>query len=168
MAITKEEFEKWLHSDDYKPLTYQERSIYITYLKVPRDEHFDYLYCQKNYRGTALERDCSFEYSGIHCKQDGLIYDANGGICRISPLLEYPKSKSVMESELNEAVRAIVEDAVKNDRGNLTIARLADYEKENNLLYYEQYIVPKEARKMFLYGDALEGISIHYEYEKYN
>lgn len=30
--ISKEEFEKWLHSDDYKPLTYQDRGTFITYV----------------------------------------------------------------------------------------------------------------------------------------
>ena len=165
MPITKEEFEQWLHGDCYKPLTYQDRSTYITHLKVPRDEHFDYLYCQKNYRGAALERNNGFEYTGIYCKQDGLIYDAHSAFRKIAPELEASKSISVMESELNEAVRAIIDSSIANDRRNLMVVKITDFEKEADLVHFREHLAPKQARKLFLAGTSPENISFHCDYE---
>lgn len=165
MPISKEEFEKWLHCDDYKPLTYQDRGTFITHLKVPRDEHFDYLYWQKNYRGTALERNNGFEYTGIYNKNDGLIYDAHNRFQKISPQIEFSKSISVMESELNEAVRTIIDSNINNDRNNLTVVRITDFEKEADLIHFKQHLAPKAARKLFLDGTSPEDIVFHCDYE---
>lgn len=168
MPITttvNENFEKWLHGDEYKPFTYQERGSFYTYLKVPRDEHFDYLYQQCSYHGTALERNHGFEYAGIYCKQDGLIYDAYRNFHSIAPELESPKSKNELEQDMTDHVRAIIDSTVGNDRNNLTSRRLEDFEKDADLIYYKQHRVHEIARKAFLAGDTVDDIVFHSEYE---
>ena len=122
--ITKEEFQKWLADPSYKPLIYQDNATTHIYVKVSKNEHFDYLYGQTNYRDGSIRRNQNFEYSGIYCKRNGEVYDAHQKFFHISSQIEFPYGKNRMKEELEETVRGRIEKRVGNDRNNLTIRQL--------------------------------------------
>ena len=45
------------------------------FVRVQKNEDFDYLYCQRQYSGKELARGGTFKYAGIFCRRDGELYD---------------------------------------------------------------------------------------------
>ena len=70
-------FTNWLHSGDKGLLRLVlPRETYL-FLRAEKRPGFDYLYCQRQYGSDGLRRKDSFQYAGLYCAADGLIYDAD-------------------------------------------------------------------------------------------
>ena len=70
-------FANWLHSGDKGLLRLVlPRETYL-FLRAEKQPGFDYLYCQRQYGSDGLRRKDSFQYAGLYCAADGLIYDAD-------------------------------------------------------------------------------------------
>ena len=76
--MTSEEFKKWLDDPQYKPLSFNDGSAFRVYMRIPKNEHFDYLYGMSTYHGDSIKRNIQFNYRGIYSKIDGHIYDSDG------------------------------------------------------------------------------------------
>lgn len=165
VQMTKKEFERWLKSDDYKPLVCEnENGIYVC-IKVPKNNDFDYLYMQSDYHGITIHRNRNFEYNGIYCKKDGLIYDSNRVFHEAFPRIADVKSKKEMETALNNTVCRAVESIIADDRSKLTVSEITS--KENTVDYenYRDYHIHGDARGKFLLGDTSEDIRFRCLYE---
>ena len=70
-------FTNWLHSGDKGLLRLVlPRETYL-FLRAEKQPGFDYLYCQRQYSSDGLRRKDAFQYAGLYCAADGLIYDAD-------------------------------------------------------------------------------------------
>ena len=134
----------------------------FTFIKLAKSLDIEYLFCQENYGGDVLTREKPFQYAGIYCKRDGLVYDAQYSVCEVEPDAGIlGKSKEDLLSELIEAVRRRIEAAVGNDRKNLTVSKLTDPSLIRSLEYAREYGADREAREHFLDTEGFDPPAYH-------
>lgn len=90
----------------------------------------------------------------------GLLDILCGDSYRLTSLCELSKADFVTEGtlreQLQERVRAMVEDTVDNDRGNLPVSEVTNLHLKRNLDYYLEYGVKEDAiRHLFADGAFL-------------
>lgn len=158
-------FANWLKSDEmiiHLENKFGRFSTFSIFIKLAKNEDIDYLFCMENYDDNTLTREASFQYAGIYCKLDGLVYDAQYSICALEPDEKIlGKSKEDLLSELLAAVRQRVEAVVGNDRKNLSVSELTDPMLTNRLEYAREYGAAREARDHFLDTEGFEPPTYH-------
>ena len=149
-----EQFAAWLAGPIGEAFTYRANGDHHTVIRVKKNADFDYLYCQRNYNGSSIERRDKFEYAGIYCKRDGFVYDDQYDIRDL-------RHKSVMRSgaarmleRLEADVCGAVEAAIGNDRKNLRVKELTAQRDLENLDSFIKYSAASSARQIFLSGEV--------------
>ena len=136
---------------------YKIRHDHHTVIRVQKREDFDYLYCQRAYNYSGILRGEKFEYAGIYCGRDGLVYDARHGI---EDAVDAPeRSAKQLRERLGADVRGAVEAAIGNDRKNVPLKLLDSKQDLENLEHFVKYQAAAKARTLFLSdadGSALE------------
>lgn len=145
-------FSSWLSSGDAGPCCFQEKGYYYILIRVEKNEDFEYLFCLKRYEKSGLVRGSTFNYAGIYCRKDGLIYDAE---CALTSMEDDPeplkrRSAEALKERLKAAVREKVEAAIGNDRSNLQITELTDSGLLSQLAYTRQHGAKETARRRYL------------------
>ena len=104
-------FANWLHSDDKGLLRLVlPRETYL-FLRAEKHPGFDYLYCQRQYSSDGLRRKDSFQYAGLYCAADGLIYDADYALTHMDGADKTLPARSyeALRRQLQQDVRATIE-----------------------------------------------------------
>jgi len=158
--VQQNRFAAWLAKPDGGAFVYELGGWNYTVIRVRKSEHFDYLYCQRRYSETTVERGKKFDYAGVYCKKDGLVYDSQYEIKDLADVKI--RSADVLLEMLQDAVRRSVEDVVANDRGNLTVTEISNERERNELEYFQKYVAHESARKAYLNGEFED--SGHYAY----
>lgn len=145
-------FSDWLSSESVGPYCIQGRGCNYILIRVEKNADFEYLYCQKRYGGIRSISNEKFEFAGIYCRKDGLLYDAGSDLTSIAEDPESLKARSAKElrKQLEAAVRAKVEAVIGNDRNNLQVTELTSLSLINALEYAYQYRAAEDARKHYL------------------
>lgn len=104
---TNDRFSDWLSSDSVGPYCIRGRGCNYILIRVEKNAYFEYLYCQKRYdKGETIQNE-HFEFSGIYCRKDGLLYDAG---CDLTSITEDPES---LKARSAEALRQQLETDVQ-------------------------------------------------------
>ena len=153
-ATLPERFAAWLSLPQAGPFTFQEGSYHCTLFRAAKNPGFDYLYCQRHYHCGGIQRGDNFEYAGIYCKGDGLVYD---GQYEIRALGETPDSMTSLGADellkrLGAEVRGAVEAAIGNDPKNLRVQLLTTQRDLDNMQYFLEHSAAAKARELFLRG----------------
>ena len=150
----KHAFMGWLASTYSGSFEYTMSSDHVTIIRVCKDEAFDYLYAQRQYKGSGIERRNNFDYAGIYCKQDGRLYDNQYWLQMLVD--DEIQSTEALQENLKQAVCRAIERQIGNDRRNLQILELsAERERLANYQRYA-YAADGDARKIYL-GDEQKG-----------
>jgi len=154
MNIKNMELASWLASDDKGPMCFvDEIGFPVILIKLPKNPGIDYLFCQKHYhKDDALTRDRNFEYAGIYCKRDGLVYDTQCFV--LKPESDQGKDGKVLLEQLKTDVRQRVEAVVGNDRRNLDVSEFTEPQYLRGLEYAKNCGAVHRARKHFLNTDG--------------
>jgi len=147
-------FAIWLALLESQPFEFQEGNYHHTLLRAPKNDDFDYLYCQRNYNGDGIERDEKFDYAGIYCKRDGCIYDGQYDIRVLGETLEdmIRLGAERMLNRLQEDVRGAVEATIGNDRENLRVKELTSEKEKEDLYFFVTCSAASRARDLYLSG----------------
>ena len=147
-----EQFAAWLAGTETGAFVYQEGSYTSTVIRVPKNADFDYLYSQRNYGEKGLERGDKFEYAGIYCRRDGILYDGQYDIRALGELEELTRNGAErLMNRLEAEVRSAAEAIIGNDRGKLEATDLDEHRAEQ-LAYFKRHSAATAARGAFL-GD---------------
>ena len=150
-AVLQGRFTDWLTGTVGNPFTCKAGSYHITVIRVWKNEDFDYLYCQRQYNGAGIERGDKFDYAGVYCKRDGLLYDGQYDIRELTDT--EGRSEEALRAELKRAVRQAIEDAVGNDRRNLRVTELSTERERKGLTDFQKFTAPGKARAAYLNGE---------------
>ena len=145
-------FANWLHSGDKGLLRLVlPRETYL-FLRAEKQPGFDYLYCQRQYSSDGLRRKDSFQYAGLYCAADGLIYDADYALTHMDGADKtlLARSYEALRRQLQQDVRAMIEQRVDNDRENLMVHELADEKCLCALDAYRKYYAARDVRQRYL------------------
>jgi len=147
----KTAFMGWLASTYSGSFAYTTGNDYYTVIRVCKNENFDYLYAQRQYRGDGIGRGDSFEYAGLYCKQDGRLYDDQYDLQALTD--DTTQSAEKLRGQLKQAVRRAVEGQISNDRRNLQITEIPTERERQWLENYREYAAAGDARKVYLDGE---------------
>jgi len=137
------------------PFMCKMKGNHFTLMRVRKNENFDYLYIQRQYNGTGIERGDKFEYVGVYCRRNGLVYD-----CRHTARdlfddadAQVARSTESLHKYLKSAVQSAVESDIGNDRNNLRIEELSSPEMSEDLTQFKKYSATGKARSAYLNND---------------
>jgi hypothetical protein len=148
LAAVQAEFAGWLAGS----FQCKVGGYHVAMYRVPKSADFDYLYCQRSYHAKEIERGSKFEYAGIYCKRDGLVYDGEYCIREFVP--DYAdRSAEALKEKLKADVRRSVEATIGHNRDNLSITEVTDESVLYRLEHNHKYAAHDKARKMYLSGD---------------
>ena len=159
-------FANWLHSGDKGLLRLVlPRETYL-FLRAEKQPGFDYLYCQRQYSSDGLRRKDSFQYAGLYCAADGLIYDADYALTHMDGADKTLPARSyeALRRQLQQDVRAMIEQRVADDRGNLTVHELTDEKFLCALDAYRKYYAARDVRQRYLETGELDSDGFHCRY----
>lgn len=86
---TGKEFRKWLEEASPRVYEIRDGDRADLYIKAEKNKDFSYLYHYTTSEPDGVKRFRTFDYAGIFCKSDGLIYDACGEIEKFFPGIEW-------------------------------------------------------------------------------
>ncbi len=160
-----DQFSNWLFSNDTAPCCLQGRGWNYLLIRVEKNADFEYLFYQTLYDTEGLVRDENFNYAGIYCQKDGLLYDACQDLIRIVENPESLKARTAgaLQEQLIAAVRERVEAVINNDRRNLQVTKLTDGCLLNQLEYTYKYDAAQTARSLYLAGEQLSVFFCYYK-----
>lgn len=151
------------------PYAIKTGGYYNTLMRVRKNADFDYLYIQRQYHVDSIKRKDDFEYAGIFCKRDGLVYDVQYSV---RALFDEQKDQNMRGSEslfeqLKADVRSSVEATIANDRDNLRIIELSSEEEIKMLEDFKSYYANERARTAYLGNDSDDDFEscVGYEFE---
>jgi len=141
------------------PYAYEANGYHNALIRVRKNADFDYLYVQRQYQGTGIKRKDGFDYAGIYCKQDGLIYDGLHSIEKLFDDTDFrtAHSANALCKRLETSVRSSVESAIGNDRNNLRITEISSEKVLKELEYFQEYTAGSQARAAYLSSDYTAG-----------
>lgn len=151
-ANMNDRFSDWLSSNSTSPCCFQGKGCNYILIRVEKNADFEYLYCQKRFdKGDSIQNE-RFEFAGIYCRKDGLLYDAGYDLTSIAENPESLKARSAdtLRKRLETAVREGVEAVIGNDRNNLMVTKLTDIMLVKNLEYAYKYSAAENARRHYL------------------
>ena len=151
-------FTNWLHSGDKDLLRLVlPRETYL-FLRAEKRPGFDYLYCQRQYGSDGLRRHDGFQYAGLYCAADALIYDADYALTHMDGADKTLPARSceALRRQLQQDVRTMIEQRVDNDRGHLTVHELADEKFLCALDTYRKYYAARDVRQRYLETGELD------------
>ena len=147
------DFLSWLgHAGSHTCMIQNAGTTYY-FVRVQKNEDFDYLYCQRQYSGKGLARGGTLKYAGIFCRRDVELYDAQYDVQGLAGEDTQERGAGQLRENLRQAVRRLVEAAVANDRRNLQITELSDPELlrklKNEQDYYSTWNIVAADRRKF-------------------
>lgn len=158
-------FTQWLASGDSNACHLQVGRDWYIILRVEKNADFDYLFSECQYRETGLTRQCSFDYSGIYCKRDGLIYNGQYNLRDVYGEDVENRSAEKLFELLKKEVRQLVERRIGNDRRNLRAAEITGERDQRELEHYRKYGAARDARDSYLSGGDVSDIAFRCRYE---
>lgn len=156
----KSKFKEWLESDSYKHFIFDEGNVTnTTFIKVAKNDDFDYLFSQTFYTGGHIQRDDHLYFSGMYCKRDGQVYCAYNQLKRLIPEFEESKGQYQMADEVQRYVSGKIGYIVLNNPDIYSTNRPISEEAEKKLQNYNERTVEGQATENFfagIYADSLE------------
>lgn len=156
----KSKFQEWLESDSYKHFIFDEGNVTnTTFIKVAKNDDFDYLFSQTFYSGSHIQRDDHLYFSGMYCKRDGQVYCAYNQLKRLIPEFEESKGQYAMAEEVQEYTANRINYIVLNNPETYSTLRPISEEAEKQLQNYNERTVEGYATENFfanIYADSLE------------
>ena len=149
-----ETFSAWLKGSEAGSFMFQKHEINYVVIKAQKNADFDYLYTQHNHGCSSIKRGDKFEYAGIYCRRDGLVYDAQYYLLTIKESLEgiiSLSAKLLLARMIGEVCDAVVA-AIGNDRSKLHVKKLTQTQDLNALEHAKEYGAATTARELFLSG----------------
>ncbi len=158
-------FTQWLASGDGSACHLQVGRDWYIILRVEKNADFDYLFSEYQYRETGLTRQCTFDYSGIYCKRDGLIYNGQYNLRDVYGENVENRSAEKLSELLQKEVRQLVERRIGNDRRNLRVTEITGERDLRELESYSKYSAAGGARNIYLLGGDISDIAFRCHYE---
>lgn len=153
----------WFLKDIIKPAVIKNGDRVDTFVRLPYDDDFDYIYHQDNYNGQALT-PTRLEYCGIYNKLDGQIYDAQFSLRGKLPEIDSGKSMMDLSLDFDDGVRKFIEEIVGDDIGNLRSPFFENERFNDRLEDFKQHYADGIARGMFLNKKFSDGPHFECDY----
>jgi hypothetical protein len=144
----------WLKSEEYLIKIDNELNGALFFIKIPRNDILDFIYCHHNYLLQDLHRE-NFEYVGIYDKRNGQLRDVQYRLMNIVSDGYSRDNFKEAGSDFQNEVRNKINTIINNDRSNLSIHTENEIQSQcykRDLQYAKEYKELEEVRRLFLSG----------------
>lgn len=148
----------WFPQETVPFYTLRDKNETLVVMKVPYDEDFDFIYCQRNYGTDPLSRNTAFIYSGIYNRLDNKLYDMQYPLRGVFPQMDSKMSFTELTDKIEADVRQYVADYVDIESDNLMDAGFKDPVSGARFEEYQEVDADKSARRMFLSGQTSDDV----------
>lgn len=148
----------WLPQKAVPFYALRDKNQTLMLMKVPYDEDFDFIYCQRNYGGEKLSRNTAFIYSGIYNRLDNKLYDMQYPLKGVLPQMDTRMSIMEIADKLQADVCQYVADYVEFEEEKLLSSGFKDPVSSARFEEYQAVDAEKTARRMFLSGQTADDI----------
>lgn len=153
----------WFQNDILKPAVIKDGDTVYTFIRVPYDDDFDFIYYQDNYNGQRLT-PTKLDYGGIYNKLNGLLYDVQYPLSGNLDEIDSGKSSIDLMVDFEKDVRARVEELVDENIDSLKANPFVDEYNPQRLEAFKKNYAPSIAREMFLKGELCEDLRYRCEF----
>lgn len=150
----------WFQHDIMTPAVIRNGDTVNTFIRVPCDDDFDFIFHQDNYNGQPVTQT-RLSYCGIYNKLNGQIYDAQQALKGKLPEIDSKKSMINLYQDFDKDVCFRIEEIVGDDITNLRSPFFENDRYNQFLDDFERNYADVTVRDMFLTGEPPE--NIHYE-----
>ena len=151
-----EDLSQWIENDDARYAVVQENNSRETFVKIPYDEDFDFIYHQRVSTGKNLSRTQAFYYCGVYNKLDGKLYDLQNPLKGNLSDLNSGKTIRTLQDEFEAAVRSFINNIVDNNVDNLRSPFFENESYQQKLDHFKEYYAEAVIRQKFLDGESAE------------
>ena len=160
-----EDLSQWIENDDARYAVVQENNSRETFVKIPYDEDFDFIYHQRGHHGNSLSRNQAFYYCGLYNKLDGMVYDLQNPLKGSLPELDSGKTIRTLQDEFEAAVRSFINNIVDNNVDNLRSPFFENESYQQKLDHFKEYYAEAVIRQKFLDGESAEDVKFQCDYD---
>lgn len=159
-----EDLSQWIENDDARYAVVQENNSRETFVKIPYDEDFDFIYHQRGHHENSLSRNQAFYYCGLYNKLDGMVYDLQGPLEGNLTEIDSDKDIHMLGEEFKSAVREFIENIVDDNIDNLRSPFFEDDNYQHKLDHFKEYYAESTVRQLFLDGKTSDDVKFGCEY----
>ena len=160
-----EDLSQWVENDDARYAVVQENNSRETFVKIPYDEDFDFIYHQRGHHGNSLSRNQAFYYCGLYNKLDGMVYDLQNPLKGNLSDLDSGKTIRTLQDEFEAAVRSFINNIVDNNVDNLRSPFFENESYQQKLDHFKEYYAEAVIRQKFLDGESAEDVKFQCDYD---
>ena len=162
--MTYADLADWLENDAARYAIVQEKNAKETFVKIPYDEDFDFIYHQRGYHENSLSRNQAFYYCGLYNKLDGMVYDLQDPLDGHLTEIDAGKDIHMLGDEFKSAVREFIENIVDNNIDNLRSPFFEDENYQHRLDHFKEYYAEPTVRQLFLDGKTSDDVKFGCDY----
>ena len=159
-AIARDDFQRWLDLG-HAPFTIcsGEKAV-VTLSRLEKGPSVDYLYRISPAQDNSISWDNSLLFCGVYDTEHGSLYLTKDSLSaftggKFPPVSEVGPS---VAGEIGSRISQLVEDTITNDRNNLAVQEVTDWQALRDLQYYREHGARNEALSRFFSGDAPDGV----------
>ena len=159
-----EDLTQWVENEAARYAVVQEKNAKETFVKIPYDEDFDFIYHQRGYHENSLSRNQAFYYCGLYNKLDGMVYDLQGPLEGNLTEIDSGKDIHMLGEDFKSAVREFIENIVDDNIDNLRSPFFEDDNYQHKLDHFKEYYAESTVRQLFLDGKTSDYVKFGCEY----
>lgn len=150
-SVAHDDFQRWLDTKTAPITLCDNNKPDMMLLSLKKNASLNYLYRTAIEWDNAISWDNSLMFCGVYDMERRTLYLAEDSLHTFMhsklPLIA-ETGPSILES-INSRINQRVEDIIANDRNNLPIQEITNYQHLNNLQYYQEYGAKEEAIQLF-------------------
>lgn len=159
-TAVRDDFQRWLNVG-YGPFTiWQGEKALVTISSLEKAPSVNYLYRISPAQDNSISWDNSLLFCGVYDTDHGSLYLTKDSLSAFTGG-EFPPVSGVGPSvagEISSRISQLVEDTIANDRNNLAVQEVTDWQALRDLQYYREHGARNEALSRFFSGDAPDGV----------
>jgi len=142
----------------------------MEFIRVPVQKRLAAIYYRHGSHEVKPKIREDFKYGGVYDRRNDVIYDLQYQLRILLGISteEYTNSKEAITTVAQTRIREIVDATICNDCNNLQIKSMEEI-TDKSLLddyeYHRSYNAAKEARQLFMLGDAPEDVEVCCDYD---
>ena len=164
-AVSHDDFQRWLGLGTAPLTIYQGEKATATILRLEKNSAVDYLY-QTAAQDNSISWNNQVQFCGVYERKNRTLY-LTKDTASIFMKGQFPfvaEAGPSMTDEIRSAVNRRVEDLIANDRNNLPIQEITDWQASRDLEYFRDHGVKESAVRQFFSDQEPDG-QFHSDYK---
>lgn len=158
-AIVRDEFQRWLDLETVPLTVWQDEKVLVTLSRLEKTPSVDYLYRTSPAQDNSISWDNSMLFCSVYDTEHRSLYLTKDSLSAITSG-EFPPVSGVGPSvtgEISSRISRCVEEAIANDRDNLSAQEVTGSRAARDLRYYQEHGARDEALERFFSGNEPDG-----------